>query len=130
MPRTFTVEEARALLPEVREIAESMREHKREFEQQQSLLKDAGRHAAGNGHGSPDALSAQTAAERQVQEIQNRIEQLAQMGVEVKGIDEGLVDFPSMRDGRVVYLCWRVGEPDILYWHEVQAGFRGRQPLT
>jgi hypothetical protein len=130
MPGTFTVEEARALLPEVRAIAESMREHKREFERQRTLLKDVGTHAAGNGHGSPDALAAQTSAERQVQEIQNRIEQLARMGVEVKGIDEGLVDFPSIRDGRVVYLCWRVGEPDILYWHEVEAGFRGRQPLT
>ena len=129
MPRTFTVDEARALLPEVREIAESMQQHKREFERQRSLLKEAGTHAAGNGHGSPDALSAQTAAERQVQEIQGRIEQLARMGVEVKGIDEGLVDFPSMRDGRIVYLCWRVGEPDILYWHELDAGFRGRQSL-
>jgi hypothetical protein len=129
MPRTFTVEEARALLPEVREIAESMQQHKREFERQRSLLKEAGTHAAGNGHGSPDALSAQSAAERQVQEIQDRIEQLARMGVEVKGIDDGLVDFPSMRDGRIVYLCWRVGEPDILYWHELEAGFRGRQLL-
>jgi hypothetical protein len=130
MPRTFTIEEARALLPEVREIAESMRDHKREFDRQRSLLKDAGTHAAGNGHGSPGALSAQTAAERQVQEIQDRVQQLAEMGVEVKGIDEGLVDFPSMRDGRVVYLCWRIGEPDILYWHEVHAGFQGRQRLT
>ena len=129
MPRTFTVDEARALLPEVREIAESMQQHKREFERQRTLLKEAGAHAAGNGHGSQGALSAQTAAERQVKEIQRRVEQLAQLGVEVKGIDEGLVDFPSMRDGRIVYLCWRVGEPDILFWHELDAGFRGRQPL-
>lgn len=130
MPPTFTVEEARALLPEVRAIAETMRGHKREFERQRSLLKDAGKHAAGNGHGTAGALSAQAEAERQVQEIQDRVQQLAHMGVEVKGIDEGLVDFPSMRDGRVVYLCWRIGEPDILYWHEVHDGFRGRQPLT
>jgi hypothetical protein len=129
MPRMFTLEEARALLPEVRAIAESMRDHKRAFEQQQSLLKEAGTHAAGNGHGSPGALAAQTEAERLVNEIQSRIQQLAQMGVEVKGIDEGLVDFPSLRDGRVVYLCWRIGEPDILYWHELHAGFSGRRPL-
>jgi len=130
MPRTFTIEEARALLPEVRAIAEAMQQHKREFDRQRSLLKEAGTHAAGNGHGTPGALSAQTAAEQQVQEIQNRVEQLAQMGVEVKGIDDGLIDFPSERDGRIVYLCWRIGEPDILYWHEVHAGFQGRQPLT
>jgi hypothetical protein len=129
MPHTFTLEEARALLPEVREIAESMRDNKREFEHQQSLLKDAGKHAGGNGHGSSEALAAQGRAERLVNEIQRRVQRLAQLGVEVKSIDEGLVDFPSLRDGRVVYLCWRIGEPDILYWHELNAGFRGRQPI-
>ena len=53
-----------------------------------------------------------------------------ELGVEPKGAAEGLVDFPMMMDGRLVYLCWRVGEPEILYWHELEAGFAGRQPLT
>lgn len=130
MPRTFTLEEARALLPEVRELAEAMRDQKREFEGQQALLKEASKNAGGNGHGSTGALAAQGRAEQLVTEIQSRVRRLAQLGVEVKSIDEGLVDFPSHRDGRIVYLCWRIGEPDILYWHDLNAGFRGRQPLT
>jgi hypothetical protein len=129
MPRTFTLEEARALLPEIREIAQAMRDRKRAFDEKQAVLKQAGRHVEGNGHGPRDALTAQTDAERLVQEIQDRIQHLAELGVEVKGIDQGLVDFPSLRDGRMVYLCWRIGEPDILYWHELNTGFRGRQPL-
>ncbi len=129
MPRTFTLEEARALLPEVRELAEAMRDRKRAFDQTRRVLRDAGEQAGSNGHGSRDALGAEAEAERLVREIQQRIERLAQMGVEVKGIDEGLVDFPSERDGRIVYLCWRIGEPDIAYWHELHTGFRGRQPL-
>jgi hypothetical protein len=57
------------------------------------------------------------------------LSQLDQTGVLLKGIDEGLLDFPSERDGRVVYLCWRMGEDTISFWHEVDTGFSGRQPL-
>ena len=52
------------------------------------------------------------------------------LGVEPKNAVEGLVDFPSIMDDRVVYLCWKLDEPEVLYWHEVDAGFAGRQPLT
>ena len=106
-----------------------MRDQKRELDAKRRVSAEAGDKASGNGHGSREALGAQSEAERLVQAIQSRIDRLAEMGVEVKGIDEGLVDFPSEREGRVVYLCWRVGEPDILYWHDLDAGFRGRQPL-
>ena len=129
MPRLFTLDEARSLLPEVRDLAEAMREQKQAFDQRARVIKQAGRQSRGNGHGPREALSAQAEAERLVKEIQDRMQRLAQMGVEVKGIDEGLVDFPSEREGRVVYLCWRIGEPDIMFWHELDAGFRGRQPL-
>ena len=57
------------------------------------------------------------------------MEEFAATGVELKGIDEGLVDFRSTRDGRVVYLCWRLGEETIAFWHELDVGFPGRQPL-
>ncbi|HLV01558.1 MAG TPA: DUF2203 domain-containing protein, partial [Acidobacteriota bacterium] len=50
-------------------------------------------------------------------------------GCLVKSVDEGLIDFPHIRDGREVYLCWRYGEDDIEYWHEVDAGFAGRTPI-
>jgi hypothetical protein len=61
--------------------------------------------------------------------LQTLIEELDEIGVELKGIDEGLVDFPSERDGRVINLCWRMGEETIAWWHELDTGFAGRQPL-
>ena len=129
MARLFTLDEARALLPEVRELARAMRERKAALDRTQAIAAEAGRQAQGNGHGRREALAAQAEAQRLVAEIRARIDRLAELGVEVKGIDEGLVDFPSERDGRVVYLCWRLDEPDIGYWHELDTGFRGRQPL-
>jgi hypothetical protein len=52
------------------------------------------------------------------------------LGVEPKSGPEGLIDFPSLVDDRLVYLCWKLGEPEVLYWHELEAGFRGRQSLV
>ena len=58
------------------------------------------------------------------------MDELRHLGVEPKNGPEGLVDFPAMIDGRPVYLCWKVGELEVLHWHDLDAGFRGRQPLT
>ena len=57
------------------------------------------------------------------------IQQIESIGCEVKGVREGLVDFPSLRDGREVYLCWRMPETDICFWHDIDAGFSGRKPI-
>ena len=62
-------------------------------------------------------------------EMQKALDELDGLGVQLKDIDQGLVDFPSRRDGRVVYLCWRLGEETIAWWHDVDTGFAGRQPL-
>lgn len=56
------------------------------------------------------------------------VEELERLGVELKGPD-GLCDFPSIQDGRAVYLCWRLGEPEVMYWHDRQSGFAGRKPI-
>jgi hypothetical protein len=55
--------------------------------------------------------------------------QITNLGCELKGIDEGLIDFRALREGREVYLCWRLGEERIAFWHDIEAGFGGRQPL-
>jgi hypothetical protein len=68
--------------------------------------------------------------ERDTLRLQGYVEELRDLGVEPKGAIEGLVDFPAQIDGRLVYLCWKLGEPEVLYWHEIDAGFAGRQPLT
>ncbi len=58
------------------------------------------------------------------------VEELRQLGVEPKSGVDGIVDFPAMLDGQLVYLCWRLGEPELKYWHAVEGGFAGRQPLV
>jgi hypothetical protein len=62
--------------------------------------------------------------------LQEYVEELRHLGVEPKGAVEGLVDFPCQIDGRIVLLCWKLGEPEVLYWHDLDTGFAGRQPLT
>ena len=63
-------------------------------------------------------------------ELAAGIDHLNDQGIEIKSLDHGLIDFPSLRDGRVVYLCWRLGEgPVIRFWQEIDTGFAGRQPL-
>ena len=68
--------------------------------------------------------------ERDTRRLREYVEELRELGVEPKGATEGLVDFPARMDGRLVYFCWRIGEPEILYWHEIEAGFAGRQSLA
>jgi hypothetical protein len=64
-----------------------------------------------------------------VTQLNERLARINSWGCELKGVDEGLIDFPSEREGRVVYLCWRLGEDAIRWWHEIDSGFAGRQPL-
>ncbi|HWQ29082.1 MAG TPA: DUF2203 domain-containing protein [Dehalococcoidia bacterium] len=130
MPRLFTVEEAEALIPELTEILLELRKRSRELERIRSDLSIAARRARGNGHvaeGAPG--SSRRRAEELVAEINRLHARILALGCELKGIEEGLIDFPAEREGRTVYLCWRLGEPGISWWHELDAGFAGRQPL-
>jgi hypothetical protein len=129
--RLFTLDEAEALLPEVREELEAMRRAKAELDLLREALAGTANKAASNGHVTDaDAVAGRRGrAERLAEEINHRLERFQSWGCELKGIDEGLVDFPSERDGRVVYLCWQVGEERIAWWHDTESGFAGRQPL-
>lgn len=126
--RLFTVAEANALLPVLVPVLERLRDDKRaldEIRQQFAALAPAMR---GNGHGA-----AAVALEQRLVEVAQRLaEGVARVrayGVEVKDLDQGLIDFPARRGRRVVYLCWRLGEGPIAFWHELDAGFAGRRPL-
>jgi hypothetical protein len=128
MERIFTVEEANRTLPLVSRIVDDLvRDHRlwedkvREFE-----LATVG---ASPEH--PDAIAEllQSEAQRLAREIEGYIAELNDLGVIVKGMDTGLVDFPGQLDGRDVYYCWKLGEPNVMYWHEIDAGFVGRQRL-
>lgn len=128
-PRLFTLEEALALLPIVRRLLQEARDLKREMEERGRELERLTQASSGNGHLTSRVAAARRELESAVARLQARLEEIERLGVEVKGIDEGLVDFRSLREGRVVYLCYRLGEETIAYWHELESGFAGRQPL-
>ena len=129
--RHFTPEEANELLAEVRPVAEALVAHRR------ALTVAAARRAmitariSGNGGDfdpqEPRELDEQL--EREAEAVKRAVEQLQRLGVLVKDLDRGLVDFPTLRDGEEVLLCWRVGEEEIAHWHGVDEGFAGRKPL-
>ena len=79
---------------------------------------------------APTSASRATASALAEEAAGTALEQLHEIGVLVKDADRGLVDFPSLRDGEVVELCWLDGEPEVAHWHHVGAGFAGRQPLA
>ena len=124
--KIFTVEEANALLPTVRKIlARIQRAHKRVFSYQKAAKKAAAGAEAGGG-GMP---GGQRYAALLI-DLTFQTSELEGLGVQLKDFDRGLVDFPSLRDGRVVLLCWQIGDGDELeWWHDVEAGFAGRTPL-
>ncbi|MCX2727917.1 DUF2203 domain-containing protein [Thermomicrobium sp. 4228-Ro] len=126
--RYFTVAEARALVPRLRGILVALQTEKRELDRELNELRRIAPLAFLNG----SAQKLQAHEERiaaLVRSIREKVRAVHELGVEVKDLDMGLVDFPSLRDGREVYLCWKVDEPTVAFWHELDAGFRGRQPL-
>ena len=127
--RLFTLDEARALLPTVRQILTEIQAAKGEVDSSGAEMARLLALTGGNGHLQSDLASSRSNVEAAAGRLQDRIAELEDIGVELKGIDEGLCDFPSMREERVVYLCFRLGEDDIEYWHELDTGFSGRQRL-
>lgn len=126
--RYFTVEEARMLVPRLRGLLTALQAEKRELDRELAELRRLAPLAFLNGHGARFQTHEMRVAEL-ARAIREKVRQIHDLGVEVKDLDMGLVDFPSLRDGREVYLCWKVDEPTVAYWHERDAGFRGRQPL-
>jgi hypothetical protein len=129
--RTFTPDEANAALADVRPLAEQMVEAKRALDEAQEQSDDAARSISGNGGGIPPAELAalHEQLEQRTTELAAIVDELHELGVQVKDLDSGLVDFPSRRDGEQVLLCWRLGEDEVAFWHGLEDGFAGRQPL-
>ncbi len=127
---TFTLEEATAQLPRLREILMEMREKKPRVDKLRQEILAMTRKATGNGHlVSQDVRDRQKIAQELVGRLNELGEAIKEIGCELKGVEEGLIDFPSEREGRTVYLCWKLGEDNIAYWHELDTGFSSRQPL-
>ncbi len=127
-PRLFTHEEATALLPDLRARLQNVAAMKRRLDDVQREFNAIRQHARSNGHATR-AQELGTELDTLVHDLNAAIAAIHALGIAVKDLDSGLVDFPSERDGRVVYLCWRMDEPAIVAWHELDGGFIGRQPL-
>jgi hypothetical protein len=129
--RTFTLAEANAALERVRPLAAAMVDHHRALAVAQRTQARIVTRIAGNGGGmEPSELAESRAiAERESRELARCLHELQEIGVQVKGMDDGLVDFPSLRGGEEVLLCWRLGEEEIRFWHGTDEGFASRKPL-
>jgi hypothetical protein len=130
--RTFTVEEANAALPLVRVIVRDLVQLAQELTDRRERLSFVlGRRRSDDYDLYQEELSQiEEEVEKDTRRLQGFADELRQLGAEPKSATEGLVDFPAEVDGRRVYLCWKLGEPEIRYWHELEAGFAGRQPLA
>lgn len=134
-PRLFSVEEAQRLVPQLQKTVAQLRDatqESRDAGARISVLVQQHTEAGIDREGNPDraAYWALVAQGRQADErVQALLDEVHFLGAEVKDLDLGLVDLRSRRDGEVVYLCWRLGEPRIEYWHELNSGFAGRKPL-
>jgi hypothetical protein len=132
--RVFSVEEANRMLPLVRAIVSDLVQLADEVTERRHRLNHLLFGRDRDAKDTSDMYAAELAevergVERDTKRLRDYVEELRQLGVEPKGHD-GLVDFPSIVEGRRVYLCWKLGESEVLFWHEVDEGFASRQPLT
>ena len=124
--KLFTIQEANALLPNVRTIVTKIQRAHRKVARFRDDAKKAAEAAEQGGGGLSQGIAYATA----LTELTVQTSELEALGVQLKDFERGLVDFPSLRDGRFVLLCWQLGECDELeWWHDVDAGFAGRTPL-
>jgi hypothetical protein len=129
--RHFTTDEANEALERVRPVAESLVAHRRAFTVAAARRARLSQRISGNGGDfdpqEPSELEEQL--EREAEAVARAVDELQGLGVQVKDLDRGLVDFPALRDGEEVLLCWQVGEDAVAYWHGLEEGFAGRKPL-
>ncbi len=128
MRKSFTVDDANRMLPLVRRI---VGDAVRDYWRWQDAVRDFEVAALRSSPQQPDEVAErlQSEATRLAEEIDGYLGELADLGVLFKGFDTGLVDFPGEIDGRPVLLCWQLGEDSVVFFHEEDAGFIGRQPL-
>jgi hypothetical protein len=126
----YTLEEANATLPLLRSILRDITELARSLRERLDRLTRIVTQPAVMGDAyREEQEQIQNDVEQDQERMQEYVQELKNLHVELKDYDTGLVDFPCWLDGRAVYLCWRLGEPEIGYWHELDAGFSGRQKL-
>ena len=122
--KTFTLEEANALVPQLEALLEEIASLRDKLVSMGPTLQPVVQRAGGNGGskaGSEYVLF--------LQRFNASLSVFQDIGCELKDLDQGLVDFPSYREGKLIYLCWKRGERRVEFWHDLESGFAGRQPL-
>jgi hypothetical protein len=121
--RHYTVEQANAALEWVQERLERLRSARSQLSDEEARAA-LGEAAPSNGGGAPGRVVSEAFVE-----LQRALGELQAMDLVLRDLERGLIDFPAMREGREVYLCWEAGEGEIGFWHDLDAGYGGRQPL-
>ena len=131
MEREFTLEEANAAVAELRPVVARMVEHGRKLGDAQRAQRQLVTRIAGNGGDMQpsDLRELAETIQSEADAIAACAEEIDAAGAQIKSLEEGLLDFPSRREGELVLLCWKLGEGEIEYWHGVDEGFAGRKPL-
>lgn len=133
-PKIFTVEEARALLPQISSALVILQEKKREIDLKQveidlmEIVRATPFQRTGGAVGQRND-EPMTFLNRLVTEYTQLFEKIESWGPIVKDVDQGLIDFYHVRDQELVFLCWKLGESKLEYWHDLESGFQGRRPL-
>jgi hypothetical protein len=129
--RYFTPEEANEALVTVRPLAEDLVAHRRMHREAQEARAELARRIAGDG-GDFDVrrlAALESDVKREAAVLARCVARIQELGVLVKDLDRGLVDFPALRGNEEVLLCWQVGEDEVAHWHGLEEGFAGRRPL-
>jgi len=121
--RHYTVDQANAALDFVGERLERLRSARLQLEDEEARAA-LGEAAPSNGGGAPGRVVSEAFLE-----LQRALGELQAMEIVLRDLERGLVDFPALRDGREIYLCWEEGETEIGWWHDQDSGYAGRQPL-
>ena len=130
--RTFTLEEAQSLLPVLESLLKRAIDGKRIAQEVETDLSGLAQriHLSGGMRVNATTVATRRAElEDHLKRVRDSIAEIDSIGVQVKDLESGLLDFPCRLDDQVVLLCWRLGEPSIEHWHTLEAGFQGRQPL-
>jgi hypothetical protein len=130
--KTFTLDEAQSLLPVLESLLKRAMEARRAARLVESELNELPQRiylSGGMRVNSASVAKQRAEVEEHLKQVQESIAEIDAIGVQVKDLDSGLLDFPCRIDGQVVLLCWRMGERTIEHWHTIEAGFQGRQPV-
>ncbi|HXY69701.1 MAG TPA: DUF2203 domain-containing protein [Gemmatimonadales bacterium] len=128
--KTFTVEQANRALPLVRRIVQDIVNEHPQWKDLVARYELAAAGARPEWGESPEQLALRREIDQVAARINGYVDELAEVGCLLKGFEDGLVDFYGYQEGRLVFLCWRLGEERVAHWHDLDAGFAGRRPIA